>query len=49
MSEMLILPQWLITSPKEAPKKGWGVRVVADKITDVAPNAELRSQVPVRS
>ena len=44
MSEMLILPQWLITSPKEAPKKGWGVRVVADKITDIAPNAELRRQ-----
>ena len=46
MSEMLILPQWLITNPKEAPKKGWGVRVVADKITDIAPNAELRKKYP---
>jgi len=46
MLEMLILPQWLITSPQEAPKKDWGVRVVADKITDVAPNAQLRSKYP---
>ena len=46
MSELLILPQWLITSPKEAPKKDWGIRVVADKITDVAPNAELREKYP---
>ena len=46
MSEMLILPQWLITSPKEAPKKNWGVRVVDDQIADVAPNAELREKYP---
>ena len=44
MSEMLILPQWLITSPKEAPKKNWGVRVVEDQIADVAPNAKLREK-----
>ncbi|MDK2979989.1 MAG: 5-methylthioadenosine/S-adenosylhomocysteine deaminase [Chloroflexota bacterium] len=46
MSELLILPEWLITSPKEAPKKDWGVRIVADQITDVAPNAELREKYP---
>jgi cytosine/adenosine deaminase-related metal-dependent hydrolase len=46
MSEMLILPQWLITSPKEAPKKNWGVRVVDDQIADVAPNAELLEKYP---
>jgi len=46
MSEMLILPQWLITSPKEAPKQDWGIRVVKDRIADVAPNAVLREKYP---
>lgn len=39
---MLILPDWLITTPQEAPKRGWGVRVVDDLIVDVGPHADLR-------
>lgn len=46
MSKMLILPQWLITSPNESPKKGWGARVVDDQIADVAPHKELREKYP---
>lgn len=44
MSNLLILPQWLITSPHEKPKKGWGVRVVGDKIADVASHADLKEK-----
>jgi cytosine/adenosine deaminase-related metal-dependent hydrolase len=46
MSALLILPQWLITTPHERPKKGWGVRVVGDQITDVAPHADLQEKYP---
>ncbi len=43
---MLILPDWLITTPREAPKRNWGVRIVGDVIDDVAPNADLRARYP---
>jgi len=43
---MLILPDWLITTPQEAPKRNWGVRVVGDIIDDVASNADLRARYP---
>jgi len=43
---MLILPEWLITSPREAPKRGWGVRVEANLITDLAPHRELEKKYP---
>ena len=46
MSPMIILPKWLITTPHEMPKKGWGVRVVGDQITDVALSADLREKYP---
>jgi 5-methylthioadenosine/S-adenosylhomocysteine deaminase len=46
MSSLLILPQWLITTPHVPPKQGWGVRVVADRIADVSPHAELREKYP---
>ena len=46
MSPMIILPEWLITTPRETPKKGWGARVVENQITDVAPNAALREKYP---
>lgn len=46
MSELLILPQWLITSPNEEVKKNWGVRVIDDLITDVASNEDLREKYP---
>ncbi len=46
MTHTIILPDWLITSATEAPREGWGVRVVADRVADVAPHADLRQQYP---
>lgn len=47
MSESwLILPDWLITTPTVPPRRGWGVRIVADQITAVAPHAQLRTRYP---
>jgi cytosine/adenosine deaminase-related metal-dependent hydrolase len=46
MNGLIILPQWLITTPHEEPKKFWGVRVMDDRIVDVAPNADLREKYP---
>ena len=46
MSALLILPQWLITTPHKSPQKNWGVRVAGDQIADLAPNAELREKYP---
>jgi 5-methylthioadenosine/S-adenosylhomocysteine deaminase len=43
---MLILPEFLIAEPGEPPKRGWGVRLVADAIDVVAPQAELRRRFP---
>jgi cytosine/adenosine deaminase-related metal-dependent hydrolase len=42
----LILGGWLITTPTEAPKADWGVRVVGDAIAAVGSNPELRQQYP---
>jgi 5-methylthioadenosine/S-adenosylhomocysteine deaminase len=42
----IILPDWLITTPHEAPKALWGIRMLAGKVDDVAPNAELRKRYP---
>ena len=38
----LILGDWLITTPTEPPKRGWGLRVVGDRIAAVGPHADLR-------
>ncbi len=46
MNSMIILPEWLITSPHELPKKGWGVRIVGDQIADVATNTDLLEKYP---
>lgn len=46
MTATLILGDWLITTPLETPKAGWGVRVVGDKVAAVGPNAELRRDYP---
>ena len=46
MSGTLILPDWLIDIPGQPPKEGWGVRVEADQIAAVAPNAESAPGVP---
>lgn len=40
----LILPDFLIDLPGEAPKPGWGVRVVGSEIAEVAPNSDLRQK-----
>ena len=42
----LILPDFLIDVPGEPPKHGWGVRVEADQVAAVAPNADLRQAYP---
>lgn len=42
----LILPDFLIDVPGDLPKRGWGVRVVGDRIAAVAANAELRALYP---
>lgn len=42
----LILPAYLITNAREAPKKEWGVRVIDDRIDDVGPNANLEAKYP---
>ena len=41
---MLILPSWLITSAKEKPLAGWGVRFVDSEISAVAPNEALKER-----
>ena len=46
MNGTIILPEWLIAISGEKPKQKWGVRVEAERITDVAPNAELRRKYP---
>lgn len=46
MCATLILGDWLITSANTAPKKGWGVRVVGDKIDRVGPHADLMVEFP---
>ncbi len=43
---MIILPQFLITTPQQPPKPGWGARIIGDKITVIAPNNDLRAHYP---
>jgi len=37
----LIFPKWLVTTPLEAPKQGFGIRVLGDKIASIATKEEL--------
>jgi 5-methylthioadenosine/S-adenosylhomocysteine deaminase len=46
MSALIILPDFLIDVPGQPPREGWGVRVEADQIAAVAPNADLRRAYP---
>lgn len=46
MTGIILLPDWLITTPEELPRYGWGVRFVSDKITDVAPHQTLIRSYP---
>ena len=43
---MIILPQYLITTPHKPPQHDWGVRVVGDKITAIGPTVDLQTQFP---
>ena len=43
---LLILPEFLIDEPGQPPKRGWGVRVVGDRVAAVGLNAELRQKYP---
>ena len=43
---MIILPEWLITSPPDPPLRYTGVRITDDLITDVAENELLKSKYP---
>jgi len=43
---ILVFPQWLVTDAFEVPKQGYGIRVVNDQITEVAPKAELLAEFP---
>ena len=42
----LILPEWLIVSALDAPRRGFGVRVVGDRITEVAAHDSLLRRYP---
>ncbi len=46
MTGLLILPEWLIISASQLPKRGWGVRIEADRITEVGPNNDLVEKFP---
>ena len=37
----LVLPDWLIASAERPPRQGWGVRVVDDRVAEVATHADL--------
>ncbi len=42
----LIFPKWLVTTPLEAPKQGFGIRVLEDKIASIATKEELLKNFP---
>jgi len=42
----LVLPDWLVTSPTDAPRPGYGVRVADGRIDAVGTHAELRAAHP---
>jgi 5-methylthioadenosine/S-adenosylhomocysteine deaminase len=43
---MIILADWLITTPKSPPKHNWGIRIEEDLITDIAENKILIEKYP---
>jgi 5-methylthioadenosine/S-adenosylhomocysteine deaminase len=43
---MLILPEWLITSANQEPRKGWGLRIRDGLINEVGPASELVAAHP---
>ena len=47
MTGLLILPDWLIISARQQPKRGWGVRIEADRIREVGPAKTLLEKYPL--
>jgi len=43
---MLILGDWFVSTAKELPKAGWGVRVVGDTVAVIGRHADLRRDFP---
>jgi len=43
---LLILPDWLIISARQQPKRGQGVRIEADRIREVGPAQTLLEKYP---
>lgn len=46
MTNMLILPDWLIADTHTAPRAKWGVHIAGGEISDAAPHSELRARHP---
>ena len=46
MSGLIILPDWLITTPQEPPRRNCGLRIMADRIDKVAENEVLKEKYP---
>ena len=46
MSELLILPDWLIESAEQAPRRNWGARICDDRVEEIGPNETLRTRYP---
>jgi cytosine/adenosine deaminase-related metal-dependent hydrolase len=46
MSGTVILGDWVITTPREHPKRNWGVRIVGDKVDAVGPHEQLKTSYP---
>lgn len=46
MTPKLILGDWLITTPLEAPRKDWGLRVAGETVAEIGPNTELLQKYP---
>jgi len=46
MTGMLFLPEWCIVKAGELPRRGWGVRVLSDRIADIGPNKILEKKYP---
>jgi len=46
MPGMILLPDWLITTPLESPRRNCGLRIIGDCIDEVAENDVLRRKYP---
>jgi cytosine/adenosine deaminase-related metal-dependent hydrolase len=42
----LILPEWLVVSAQQPPRRGWGLRIAGGVVAGLAPHAELRRHHP---